>query len=55
MLSMVKCSVLLMARWANQVVEEVVRIQCSRALKGGNPQHLLSSLLLFYISFCISW
>lgn len=25
------------------------------SVEGGNPQDLLSSLLLFYISFCISW
>lgn len=52
MLSMVKCSVLLVARWANQVVQDRRWSGWSAAgLCGGNPQYLVSPLLLF----CISW
>lgn len=32
--------------------QEVVRVQCSRGLCGGNPQYLVSSLL-FYISISV--
>lgn len=54
MLSMVKCSVLLMARWANQVVQDRRWSGCSAAgLCGGDPQYLVSSLLLFYISVSV--
>lgn len=57
MLTKVKCSMLLMARCANEVVQDSKWSGCSAArlcVEGGNPQYLLSSLLLFYIFFCIS-
>lgn len=54
MLSMVKCSVLLVARWANQVVQDRRWSGWSAAgLCGGNPQYLVSPLLLFCISVSV--
>lgn len=52
--NMLKYCVLLMARWASQVVQDGQGAVEQSSVEDGNPQYLVSSLLLFYISFCIS-